>query len=116
MRRSPTVATTTRVTWTRQLPHFGLRLLPLLGLAALLAIGAGPVRARIEQDLTERATAALVTVGLDDDLINVHLTGRDAELSGTVPRRADRALAVTAVAGTPGVRAVSADDLTVRHP
>ncbi|MEM6665528.1 MAG: OmpA family protein [Pseudomonadota bacterium] len=61
--------------------------------------------APITDDLTARATAALVGAG--QEWAVVELNGRDATVSGLAPSPADQAIAVETVDGVFGVRAVA---------
>jgi outer membrane protein OmpA-like peptidoglycan-associated protein len=73
----------------------------LLGLVTIVTVQLGPNRARVEDDLTRRATAALAAAGQPD--AHVTFTGRDGLV---VTKASASARAHDVVAAVDGVRAV----------
>ncbi|MBW3602918.1 MAG: hypothetical protein KY434_09520, partial [Actinobacteria bacterium] len=80
-------------------------LLAVVGLAALIAMGVGPVQRAVEADLAARAVAALEAVGIDG--VDVTVRGRDVVLSGSGLDAATADEARAAVDDLPGVRSVT---------
>lgn len=87
-------------------------LVPVLGLVALVAIGATLVRSSIEQDIEGRVTDELATLPGADD-VTVEVVGRDAVLGGEISPEVDADVVAERAGAVAGVRTVAVDGLAV---
>lgn len=91
----------------------GLLALPVIGLLVLFLVGITSIRSGIEEDLRQRATAALVADGVPVASVDVAVTGRDVVVEGVLGAVEDVDRARVAVAAVDGVRAVDVGGVAV---